>query len=93
MNTETDFIERFKEYARTHRIDGASYEICDADGNSLGWIARASVMRPGIESDKGHLVRQADNGPPNPKTYPSEREANDAALWLGLRWLEEGRAA
>jgi hypothetical protein len=80
------FTKRFERFKDRFELQPTSYQIRNADGSPGGWIAQVSVWEN--EYDSSTVV---PFWPTGSKTYPSEDEANSAALWGGLHWLEEGR--
>ncbi len=87
---EKTFAERFARFKEDFALWPASDELRDEEGNHLGWAASVHIVRrdPAGDVVKG-TITDPKAIPPNPRTYPTEDDANAHAFWIGLRWLEE----
>jgi hypothetical protein len=65
-----------------------SYQIHDGTGKSLGWVASIAVMTRGLEKDTGVRLTDPAAKPPNPRTFKTESQANDAAEQEWPRWSD-----
>jgi hypothetical protein len=82
------FDERFERFKHRFHVEPTSYQIRNEDGTPGGWIAQVAIWEN--ESDSSTVT---PFWPTASKVYPSEDDANAAAVWGGLQWLEQGRPA
>ncbi|HEX3465780.1 MAG TPA: hypothetical protein VHS78_17150 [Candidatus Elarobacter sp.] len=80
------FVKRFAPFKGRFELQPTSYQIRNPDGSPGGWIAQVSVWENEYDSSTVMPL-----WPTGSEVYPTEDDANRAALWGGLRWLEEGR--
>ncbi len=88
LQAQPDFAQRFARFKDRYELEPASYQIRNDDGSPGGWISKVDVWEN--ESDSSTI---SPLWPTGPKVYNSAAEANAAAIWGGLQWLEDGRPA
>ena len=75
------FMERFRKFERSCGLRSLSYEAWSRSGTPGGWIPKVQVW----ENQKESSILYE----PELKIRNTQEEADSAALWLGLEWLEQ----
>ena len=85
MSDQEDFIRRMKQFPNV-QLQPSSYQLRNQDGSPGAWASRVHVW------DNRHDASIVTPIWPTPKKHYTSRDAaNATAMWLALKWLEEGR--
>jgi hypothetical protein len=84
MNDD-DFMERYRPFiSRGWTLRPSSYQIRNPDHTAGPWVAQVHVFHETAEETTVQSLLERDI-----RFYDDADHANNVALWMGLRWLEE----